>query len=75
MDALNKYVIAWVMVVGEPKCVAELVEAAHGKGEFCVKIERGGGEATVGAGELRGERELEAELGLAGAAFGYQLRY
>lgn len=75
MDALNKYVIAWVMVVRGAKGVAELVEAAHGEGEFCVEIERGGGEAAVGAGELGGEGELEAELGLAGAAFGYQLRY
>lgn len=55
--------------------MAELVKAAHGKGEFCMKIERRGGEAAMGAGELGGEGELEAELGLARAAFGYQLRY
>lgn len=57
------------------ECAAELVEAAEGEGELGVEVERGGREAAAGGRELGGEGELEAELGLAGAALGDELGY
>lgn len=52
-----------------------MLEAAKGKREFGVEEERGGGQAAAGGRELGGEGELEAELGLAGAALGDELRH
>ncbi|GER52047.1 SWAP (Suppressor-of-White-APricot)/surpdomain-containing protein / ubiquitin family protein [Striga asiatica] len=46
----------------------QLTEAARGEWELGVEIEGGGAEAAAGGGELGGEKELEGELGLAGAA-------
>lgn len=51
-----------------------MAEAAEGEREFGVEEKRGGGEAAVGRRELGEESELEAELGLAAAAFGDELR-
>lgn len=59
--------------MGGAKGEGELVEAAGGEGELGVEVERGGGEAAVRGWELRGEEELEAELGLAAAALGDDL--
>ena len=52
-----------------------MLETAKGKREFGVEEERGGGEAAPGGRELGVEGELEAELGLAGAALGDELRH
>ena len=52
-----------------------MLEAAKGKREFGVEEERGGGEAAAGRRKLGREGELEAELGLAGAALGDGLRH
>ena len=49
------------------------MKAARGEGELGVDVEGGGGEAAEGGGELSGEEELEAELGLAGGALGDEL--
>lgn len=50
------------------KCAGKLLETAEGERELGVDVERGGIKAAIGEGELGAEGELEAELGLAGAA-------
>jgi hypothetical protein len=55
--------------------VGELVEAARGKREFGVDVERRGGEAAEGDRELSGESQLKAELGLAATALGEEFGY
>lgn len=45
-----------------------MAEAAEREGELGVDEDGGGGEASLGTGELGGESELEAELSLTGTA-------
>ncbi|CAL5385343.1 unnamed protein product [Camellia sinensis] len=56
------------------KGMGKLLEAAEREWEFGVEVERGGGEAAEGEGELGGEEELKGELGFATAALRHQLR-
>lgn len=51
------------------------MEAARGKRELGVDVERRGGEAAEGDRELSGESQLKAELGLAATALGEDLGY
>lgn len=75
VNTLHKHIIAGVGIGfgSGVERVGELMEAAEREGKFGVEVERGGGEAAEGGGELGAEGELEAELGLAGAAFCHDL--
>lgn len=61
--------------VGSTEGEGKLVEAAVGKWEFRVEVERGGGKSAEGVGKLGREEKLEAELGFAAAALGDELSY
>lgn len=61
------------MRIGRSKGLRELLKAARGEWELGMDVDGGGGEAAEGGGKLRGEEELETELGLAGATLSDKL--